>query len=218
MKLLWIIMACYTLKTTISTGSVNSTGTDVADKVALGQDVFRQLLNQETLIRIDLVKHVHSLMQEMVTLKDNTLKLQNSLDEILIRSKEDMKSTQRDIKALKLENQILKETLTEIETVLKEQNETDIKINNAISNLHKDQQRFERQMNGNLDSLERNVTGALSGINVNMRLLSMAVVNVDKRSNDLSKRLGDVNQSIPELIEEKGRMVSEIVRNMSEHL
>lgn len=211
-------MACYTLKTTISTGSVNSTGTDVADNVALGQDVFRQLLNQETLIRIDLVKHVHSLMQEMVTLKDNTLKLQNSLDEILIGSKEDLKSTQRDIKALKLENQKLKETSTEMETVLKEQNETDIKINNAISNLHKDQQKFERQMNGNLDSLERNVTGALSGINVNMRLLSMAVVNVDKRSNDLSKRLGDVNQSIPELIEEKGRMVSEIVRNMSEHL
>lgn len=198
-------MAYYTLKTTISTGSVNSTGTDVADNVALGQDVFRQLLNQETLIRINLVKHVHTLMQEMVTLKDNTLKLQNSLDEILIGSKEDLKSTQRDIKALKLENQKLKETSTEMETVLKEQNETDIKINNAISNLHKDQQKFERQMNGNLDSLERNVTGALSGINVNMRLLSMAVVNVDKRSNDLSKRLGDVNQSIPELIEEKGR-------------
>jgi hypothetical protein len=79
-------------------------------------------------------------------------------------------------------------------------------------------QKFESEMNGSLESFKGNVTGTLSDINVDMRLLSIAVVNVDKYSRDLSKRLADVNQTIPELIEEKSRMISAKARKLSEHL
>ena len=67
--------------------SQNSTYHNLNEISANNVDVFRQLLNQETLIRINLVKNVHALMKDMLTLQEklpnielyinNKLKLKN---------------------------------------------------------------------------------------------------------------------------------------------
>ena len=50
--------------------SQNSTYPNENEISAKNVDVFRQLLNQETIIRMNLVKNVHILMKDMLTLKE----------------------------------------------------------------------------------------------------------------------------------------------------
>ena len=50
--------------------SQNSTYHNLNEISANNVDVFRQLLNQETLIRINLVKNIHALMKDMLTLQE----------------------------------------------------------------------------------------------------------------------------------------------------
>lgn len=45
-------------------------------------DVFRQLLNQETIIRITLVKNVHALMKDMLTLQEKLTAVENRISKI----------------------------------------------------------------------------------------------------------------------------------------
>lgn len=78
-------------------------------------DVFRQLLNQETLIRMSLVKNVHSLMKDMVEMKESVLtsnkRLHDAEKEILI--------LKNDVKVLNTENQRLKEQAVKFQEELK---------------------------------------------------------------------------------------------------
>lgn len=45
-------------------------------------DIFRQLLNQETLIRMTLVKNVHALMKDMLTLQEKLTAVENRISKI----------------------------------------------------------------------------------------------------------------------------------------
>ena len=50
--------------------SQNKTNPNINEISAKNVDVFRQLMNQETIIRINLVKNVHALMKDMLTLQE----------------------------------------------------------------------------------------------------------------------------------------------------
>lgn len=45
-------------------------------------DIVRQLLNQETLIRMTLVKNVHALMKDMLTLQEKLTAVENRISKI----------------------------------------------------------------------------------------------------------------------------------------
>ncbi|XP_061176211.1 uncharacterized protein LOC133185171 [Saccostrea echinata] len=199
-------------------GSMNTTVTDLSGKEPLGQDVFRQLLNQETLIRMSMVKNVHSLMQDMVSQKDSTVKLQNIVNKLSILLEEEKTSRQTEIKELKSENQKLKETIEKMDKVLSELNQTDARLETDINKVWDDQKQFVKDMNASQESSTRKTNNVLSDLKVELRLLSMSVLNVDKRSQDLNKRLDNVDKTIPKQIEEKYHVVSAMAKNLSEHL
>ena len=60
----------------------NSTSVNMNEISAINVDVFRQLLNQETIIRMTMVKNVHTLMKEMVTLQQNLAEAENKISSI----------------------------------------------------------------------------------------------------------------------------------------
>ena len=59
--------------------SSNRTNSNVSEINVKNVDVFRQLLNQETLIRMTMVKNVHSLMKDMLMLQENMAKADNKI-------------------------------------------------------------------------------------------------------------------------------------------
>ncbi|XP_062611835.1 uncharacterized protein LOC134273660 [Saccostrea cucullata] len=125
---------------------------------------------------------------------------------------------QVEIKELKSENQKLKNTLQKMDTVLTELNQTDGRLETDIYKVWNDQKQFAQHMNASLEFSARKTNNVLTDLKVELRLLSMSVVNVDKRSQDLNKRIDNVDKAIPEQIEEKYHVVSAMAKNLSEHL
>ena len=69
--ILAVIVRSATLSVLTDGNIQNSAIQDLAGMDVKNVDVFRQLLNQETIIRMTLVKNVHALMKDMLTLKEN---------------------------------------------------------------------------------------------------------------------------------------------------
>ena len=62
--------------------SQNRTNPIINEISAKNVDVFRKLLNQETLIRINLVKNVHALMKNMLTLQEKLAETEGKISRI----------------------------------------------------------------------------------------------------------------------------------------
>ncbi|XP_061187003.1 uncharacterized protein LOC133195155, partial [Saccostrea echinata] len=171
---------------------------------AKNTDVFRQLLNQETLIRISLVKNVHTLMKDMVDMKQFLTFLQESQKESssLISNlrtevaslKEQNKKLNNDIISLKENAEIVKENLTEL-----------LKI----------QQTVDRNMEVKRQTFESNISSVLGDLKTEVRYQSVTLL-------DLNKHTMDMEKTLPKTIEEKNakdyEMLNESFNNLNADL
>ena len=67
-------------------------------------DILRQLLNQETVIRMGLDKKVHDLVKDVVEMKRNV----DNMKRIIVTTNRDLVDAKNEIAAIKKENSILK--------------------------------------------------------------------------------------------------------------
>lgn len=70
--------------------------------------VFRQLLNQETIIRMTLVQNVHVVITYMLIMQEQLSKAENKISDIEISTNHDIKELQREVDFLKTENGFMK--------------------------------------------------------------------------------------------------------------
>ena len=88
--------------------SQNSTYHNLNEISANNVDVFRQLLNQETLIRINLVKNVHALMKDMLTLQEKLAETEGKISTMKATTDHEISELKKQVEILKVENAALK--------------------------------------------------------------------------------------------------------------
>lgn len=64
-------------------------------------DVFRQLLNQETIIRMTLVQNVPVLMKDMLIMQEKLAKAENKISDIKTSTNHEIKELQKEVDFLK---------------------------------------------------------------------------------------------------------------------
>lgn len=129
-------------------------------------DVFRQLLNQETIIRITLVKNVHTLMKDMLTLQEKLYVAENKISTIQTSTDHEIRELKKEVDILKAENSFLK--------------------NHSIfckNDLEK--------LNENLD----NVTKSLTDVKVEVRYLTITLFDINDRYREIEKLIHNFNNS-----------------------
>eukprot|EP00105_Crassostrea_gigas_P008401 XP_011422961.1 PREDICTED: uncharacterized protein LOC105325203 [Crassostrea gigas] len=167
-------------------------GTLRDESVDTKTDVFRQLLNQETLIRISLVKNVHSLMKDMVEMKESMSTSNKRLND----AEKEISSLKNEVQLLKTENQKLKEEAVKFQEEFKT---TDSKFDEIKGNFTKvsySRDQYERHVNEKIEDFEKNTSTILNDIKIEVRYLSVTLL-------DLNKHTMELNMSIPDLIESK---------------
>lgn len=210
------LVVCLAESQTIAVSEIDDTNiTDFTDNVdrQRGMDsvVLRQLLNQETLIRMSLVKNVHAMMKDMVSFKDMALSLQNEMADLKQTITDEMTKRVKDARVLKREIQKLKEMDRKLEERLVDQNQTDSSLREELEKTKSDQKGFEITVLANQEQLDRNVSERLSDINVHVRILSMSLIELQRHAQQIEK-------TVPELIEEKFQVVSQMMSNVSTSL
>lgn len=71
-------------------------------------DVFRKLLNQETILIMTLVQNVHVVITDMPIMQEQLSKAENKISDIEISTNHEIKELQREVDFLKSENGLLK--------------------------------------------------------------------------------------------------------------
>ena len=157
MKMIFLYGLCfiagiYSAAVSILTDEIphNSTSVNMNEISAKNVDVFRQLLNQETLIRMTMVKNVHSLMKDMVTLQQNLAEAENKISSIQSSTNREISELNKQVERLKIENDALMNS----------------------SNVH------ENEIMRLKENLE-NVTQTLADVKVEVRYLSITVFGID---------------------------------------
>ncbi|XP_062567280.1 uncharacterized protein LOC134229550 [Saccostrea cucullata] len=171
-------------------GGQNITHFDINDIDAKNVDVFRQLLNQETIIRIGLVKNVHSLMKDMIDLKQSmkTLETSQQKTEVEVTAlKQEVNELKRENERLKLENRRYEEMFSSVKENFTEMNQRILE--------------FEEQFEDKREVYEKNTGLILGDLKVEVRYLSVTLLDLNKHTLELDK-------SIPALIEEKYDILS----------
>ncbi|XP_061176739.1 multimerin-2-like isoform X3 [Saccostrea echinata] len=175
----------------LTDNSDNSTNLlDTSDLDAKNMDVFRQLLNQETIIRMSLVKNVHALMKDMLDLKGSmeTLKSSQQNTDLEINAlKEEVDKLKRKNQRLELENRHYEENF---QAVAENFTKIDEHIQQAVEQLDEKRQHFET-----------NTSALLADLKVEVRYLSVTLL-------DLNKHTSKIDESIPVMIQEKYEQLS----------
>ncbi|XP_061193473.1 uncharacterized protein LOC133201698 [Saccostrea echinata] len=169
----------------------NITQLDINDIDSKNVDVFRQLLNQETIIRIALVKNVHSLMKDMVDLKQSMETLETSQQ----KTEVEVTALRHEVNELKRENERLK-----LENRKNEVNFNAVKENFTL--LSEDFQRGLEQIEEKRKDFETNTSTILGDLKVEIRYLSVTLLDLNKHT------LEEIDKSIPEMIMEKYEILS----------
>ncbi|XP_062601426.1 multimerin-2-like [Saccostrea cucullata] len=169
----------------------NITQLDTNDIDSKNVDVFRQLLNQETIIRIALVKNVHSLMKDMVDLKQNMETLETS-----------QQKTEVEITALKQEVNELKRENERLKLVNRQCEETFNIVKENFTKLDEDFQRGLEQIEEKRIDFEKNTSTILGDLKVEVRYLSVTLLDLNKHT------LEEIDRSIPEMVQEKYDILS----------
>nr|XP_022291263.1 uncharacterized protein LOC111102706 [Crassostrea virginica] len=141
----------------------NSTSVNMNEISAKNVDVFRQLLNQETLIRMTMVKNVHSLMKDMVTLQQNLAEAENKISSIHSSTDREISELNKEVERLKIENDPLKNS----------------------SNVH------ENEIMRLKENLE-NVTHNLADVKVEVRYLSITVFGIDTQIKEIDDEVEEL--------------------------
>ncbi|XP_062590172.1 uncharacterized protein LOC134251774 [Saccostrea cucullata] len=190
----------------VVTGNDNQTLTSMEElRVdAKNTDVFRQLLNQETLIRISLVKNVHALMKDMVDMKQVIISLQESQKESsslisdlrteVASLKEQNKKLNNDIISLKENAGIVQENLTELFEI---------------------QRTVDRNMEVKRQTFESNITTVLGDMKTEVRYLSVTLLDLNKHTLEMDKTL---TKAIEEKTAKDYEKLNESITNLNADL
>ncbi|XP_078317077.1 uncharacterized protein LOC111103840 isoform X3 [Crassostrea virginica] len=150
--------------------SQNSTYHNLNEINAKNVDVFRQLLNQETLIRINLVKNVHALMKDMLTLQEKLTETEGKISRMKTTTDDEISELKKQVEFLKVENAALKNKTTVDEKeimVLKEKLE--------------------------------NVSKTLTDVKVEVRFLSITVFGMNDNLKEIDERFQGLENSTKEI-------------------
>ena len=156
--------------------SQNKTNPNINEISAKNVDVFRQLMNQETIIRINLVKNVHALMKDMLTLQEKMVETEGEISRVKTTTYQEISELKKQVEFLKAENAALK-----IKTAADEKEIMILKEN-----------------------LE-NVSNTLTDVKVEVRYLSITIFGMNDDSKEINKRLQELENSTKE-IENEVRM------------
>ncbi|XP_078323733.1 uncharacterized protein LOC111103252 [Crassostrea virginica] len=141
----------------------NRTNSDVSEINVKNADVFRQLLNQETLIRMTMVKNVHSLMKDMLTLQENMAKAENKITGIQTSTDQEILELKKQVEWLKKENDDLK-------------NYSVVQDNEIVQ----------------LKETLKTVNNTLTDVKIEVRYLSIALFSMDAYSKEIDKGLQEL--------------------------
>ncbi|XP_062613199.1 uncharacterized protein LOC134274967 [Saccostrea cucullata] len=193
--------------------TTENTGIEEPKLPQLGTDsvVLRQLLNQETLIRMSMTKNVHAMMKDMVSLKETVLSLQSDMSTAKQTARDERVKMEKETETLKDEIQKLKERNEVLEKRLSAQNATDFRILAELEKSSEDRKRLEKDLWTGQEKFERNASEILSDLKIQIRVLSMSLMELNKHAQEIDK-------TVPELIENKYHVLSEMIANVSTSL
>ncbi|XP_052709699.1 uncharacterized protein LOC128184304 [Crassostrea angulata] len=98
-------------------------------------DVFRQLLNQETIIRMTLVKNVHALMKDMLILQEKLTAAENRISKIHTSTDHEISKLKEEVKLLKTENEFLKNNSAQVRADIDQLNENLTDLSNTLTDV-----------------------------------------------------------------------------------
>lgn len=98
-------------------------------------DVFRELLNQETIIRMTLVKNVHALMKDMLTLQEKLTSAENRISKIHTSTDHEISKLKDEVKLLKTENEFLKNKSVQVKADIDHLNENLTDFSNTLTDV-----------------------------------------------------------------------------------
>lgn len=159
------------------------------EATATKTEVFKLLLNQETLIRISLVKDVNSIMEDMLEVKGRFSTNNIRLGDI----EKEISSLKNEVQLLKTENQKLKEQAGKFQENFKTNSH---KFNEIDRNLSYERVQCEKNFNDTFKEYEKNTSKILNFMKTEVGDLSVKLL-------DLNKYTVEQNKSIPNLIESK---------------
>ncbi|XP_062571327.1 uncharacterized protein LOC134233381 isoform X2 [Saccostrea cucullata] len=172
----------------------NSTELDFGSLDTKHVDVFRQLLNQETLIRMTLVKNVHALMKDMVSLQQSLVSSESEMSSLKETTTREIAELKKEVRSLKLENNRLSNKVTicneNIESL--KENLTMVDVSRRV---------FETQLLQEKQMFEQNTSGILADIKTEVRYLSITLLDLNIHSLEIDK-------NIPKLIDNKYELIS----------
>ena len=115
--------------------SQNSTYPNENEISAKNVDIFRQLLNQETIIRMNLVKNVHILMKDMLTLKEKLADSEDKISGITTATVQEISDLKKQIELLKVENAALKNKTNADKTEIMLLKEKLVNVSNTLTDI-----------------------------------------------------------------------------------
>ncbi|XP_022324172.2 multimerin-2-like [Crassostrea virginica] len=148
-------------------------------------DVFRQLLNQETLIRMTMDKKVQGILKDIIEMKG-----------ILVTSNQRLNEAEKEIVNLRNENQALKAENLRINQVISQFENKFGDIDENITDIARSQTQHERNWNKKIERFQENTSMILDDIKIEVRYLSVTLL-------DLNKHTMELNSSIPSLVDDK---------------
>nr|XP_022293099.1 uncharacterized protein LOC111103845 [Crassostrea virginica] len=115
--------------------SQNSTHPNLNEISSKNVDVFRQLLNQETIIRMNLVKNVHILMNDMLTLKEKLADSEDKISGITTATVQEISDLKKQVELLKVENADLKNKSNADKTEIMLLKEKLVNVSNTLTDI-----------------------------------------------------------------------------------
>lgn len=181
----------------------NTTDFDFGSLDTKHVDVFRQLLNQETLIRMTLVKNVHALMKDMVSLQQSLVSSESEMSSLKETTTREIAELKKEVRSLlKLENTRLNNKVT-----ICNENIESLKENLTVVDASR--RVFETQLLKEKQIFEQNTSGILADIKTEVRYLSITLLDLHKHSLEIDK-------NIPELIDNRYEVISGRLNNSLE--
>ena len=148
-------------------------------------DVFRQLLNQETLIRMTMDKKVQGILKDIIEMKGS-----------LVTNNQRLNEAEKEIVNLRNENQALKAENLRINQVISQFENKFGDIDENITDIAMGQTQHERNWNNKIGRFQENTSKILDDIKIEVRYLSVTLL-------DLNKHTMELNLSIPSLVDDK---------------
>nr|XP_022324157.1 uncharacterized protein LOC111125028 [Crassostrea virginica] len=148
-------------------------------------DVFRQLLNQETLIRMTMDKKVQGILKDIIEMKGS-----------LVTNNQRLNEAEKEIVNLRNENQALKAENLRFNQVISQFENKFGDIDENITDIARGQTQHERNWNNKIERFQENTSKILDDIKIEVRYLSVTLL-------DLNKHTMELNSSIPSLVDDK---------------